>query len=1610
MNKRSKRFLSVLIATAFLFSTFVGINLPIAFADVQNIQVTPYPREAGKTAAYRIQANINAPLNAGTDSITVILPKETRVDSKISSANISVNPRRLNGADFEIDYARGIINLLAPLQKGDRVVASYRYDPGMATTNLPRNVKFYDRTFGDDDLRTGNGQLDPGEFVYEDRNNNNRVYTGDRRLTNVIIEGQFYPAGSIVGTGDADRDNPLTSYPVSNLKFVDISNTGSYQPEQGDWLVDDRDNDGLLSSGDRIIIGQFWYMAGTTVGRHDLDRYLDEASLADTFYSDLIESDGFYPPAVTHPNSDSIYHTENISANNRYDQGEFIYKKTTDVTPLENRVQTDDTRLTAVMIDGTFYPRGSEVKSGDKDLNMNLVPFLLGDEQDPSEIFPVYTGRSYMDEYFPNLYYTRLFGSETTDIIYERAQRLNHVHRALYQAGTTTNPFDRDHTETLFRFANNERYIDNGSEEFYLNAPVYRDLDGNGRVSEGDIRLTAFSVYTSDGHHIYYTAGSIVRKGEADYGQVLRSMPEDIRYADERGTGRFDPGDRIYDVNGDRVRLTPFGIVSANLTLPENYPDAGLTLTRGWTEIANETVISYADGGETRLELNHRPIIRPVVAPINDPNHRISTINVQGGGMRGEGKFWYTITAVDSRGGESAPWAERMVDFVSGTQVNAAHIQWSPVENASKYRIYRTTNQSNYEQMSLVAEVSAPITEYIDLGGDALQGMPPSVYTSSFTRLDLTRTDPVTGATTTRQLVEFELSDYKLEPVSGTITFRQPLQQLDTVVADYDRAVKVTNENVVFQPIQGRGQLRHGNVLDPNIYGDALYPLRLHRISASNPDDPTLLVRGVDYEFEDENNDKLKGLEKGEIKFYIQLKDTDIVRAEYSYRRKVRGDMVRVATGNETTVRTSEGNIIAHTDRVMKGRTLPTAPVINVLSSEKGPMITFTTPVNITPNPAYKQNVTPDSPRDLNITFSLQIGIRNPEQAGTYQIFMRTSKEQTEALSNPYEIIAGEEGQQLIKLTRDQQVEAGSSIALTTSVQDELGNSVPNVNVIYSMIRSPEGQARLDRNNFITDSSGKTVAMLTTSPEPGENVVEARIAGTNSVVTFNITGLSSSPIQSIRVEPESVTLNPRETRQFRARGLDAQGNLVPNIDFQWSVSPSNLGTIDQNGNFTASEAIGSGMIYAEAYGLRGSAAVSVGAPPADDIAKITIEPTSATVSVNQTRQFTAVARNQQDQVIPGVSFNWSLTPADLGTISENGLFTALRTGTGVVVASAQGKQAIAAVTVVENIHRVEINPPSATVERNRTLQFNAVVYDAGGSVIEAPVSWTTEGNIGIITQTGLFTATQVGTGQVIATAGNIRATANVVVTEGDPGDTDGPDIQITHPTPNMTVSDDSIVVRGTVRDPSGVRWVRVNDIQATYDSASGNFTSQPVRLQSGENTITVTAEDTLGNQSSKSVTVNRTSPVIIKLAIGSNFAGIIRDGDTEMMRLDVAPFLQAGRTLVPLRFIAEGFGSDVEWQEDPPRSGQGNITITLQRADGTRIVIKMRTQVRTVIIETYAPGSVQPVTNRIEMEVAPFIVRPQGRTVVPIRFIAEGFGADVEWEPTTQEITITMTP
>ena len=111
-----------------------------------------------------------------------------------------------------------------------------------------------------------------------------------------------------------------------------------------------------------------------------------------------------------------------------------------------------------------------------------------------------------------------------------------------------------------------------------------------------------------------------------------------------------------------------------------------------------------------------------------------------------------------------------------------------------------------------------------------------------------------------------------------------------------------------------------------------------------------------------------------------------------------------------------------------------------------------------------------------------------------------------------------------------------------------------------------------------------------------------------------------------------------------------------------------------------------------------------------------------------------------------------------------------------------------------------------------------------------------------------------------------------------------------------------------------------------------------------------------------------------------------------MDTLDVAPYVKDSRTYVPLRALAQSFGAEVNWDEKT-----GEITVD---GNGTKVVLEVGKTTYTVN------------DNEKTMDVAPELDSAAGRTLVPVRFVAEALGYTVTAiygaDGTTSSVYFTM--
>lgn len=111
--------------------------------------------------------------------------------------------------------------------------------------------------------------------------------------------------------------------------------------------------------------------------------------------------------------------------------------------------------------------------------------------------------------------------------------------------------------------------------------------------------------------------------------------------------------------------------------------------------------------------------------------------------------------------------------------------------------------------------------------------------------------------------------------------------------------------------------------------------------------------------------------------------------------------------------------------------------------------------------------------------------------------------------------------------------------------------------------------------------------------------------------------------------------------------------------------------------------------------------------------------------------------------------------------------------------------------------------------------------------------------------------------------------------------------------------------------------------------------------------------------------------------------------DDKEVVFDAAPFIENGRVLVPIRGIAEALNYDVEWLPQLK-----SIILTSKPGSIERMIA-------IYIGEEYAFVDY----NNVSLDVPAKIVK--GRTYLPLRFVGESTGAEVEWDPATRTVRIT---
>lgn len=497
-------------------------------------------------------------------------------------------------------------------------------------------------------------------------------------------------------------------------------------------------------------------------------------------------------------------------------------------------------------------------------------------------------------------------------------------------------------------------------------------------------------------------------------------------------------------------------------------------------------------------------------------------------------------------------------------------------------------------------------------------------------------------------------------------------------------------------------------------------------------------------------------------------------------------------------------------------------------------------------------------------------------------------------------------------------------------------------------------------------------------------------------------------ISRVSVDPAETVATVGIPVYFTAKAIDKKGKDTDYSDFKWSVDPKSAGTIEQNGTFTPNDT-GECTITASIGKISGTAKVKI-----LKIASISIDPTSALVNFGKTQQFTVTVLDNTGAPFENPDLKWTCDPTTLGKIDKTGLFTAGNSELdGKIIVSGYGLTAEATMRV-EEVRQAIISVESPEmvfdqIDPGKAATTKIVIKNDGN--IPDDLKITTDADwIQISPKQVTIDPKSKSEITVILKSSALKKGATLagkITIQGTKPDPINIDVKVTVNLGQYCFSTNDLLEFGKVARGSSktmtmtigftgnqtgkivpnVPWITVTPNSfSNVRSLEVSVTIAGSTLPAGENfegLIGIVGDDSCRDTNVK-VTVQTDKDIRIRLTLGSISAEI----NGYQIVLNAPPVKIKGTTMVPIRFISEAFGCKVDWE-----ANEKKITITR----GTKIIVLYLDKK-----DAYINGQ------KVTMTAPPTSVN--GKTVVPVRFIAETFGAKVNFDAGTGVITIEYTP
>ena len=281
------------------------------------------------------------------------------------------------------------------------------------------------------------------------------------------------------------------------------------------------------------------------------------------------------------------------------------------------------------------------------------------------------------------------------------------------------------------------------------------------------------------------------------------------------------------------------------------------------------------------------------------------------------------------------------------------------------------------------------------------------------------------------------------------------------------------------------------------------------------------------------------------------------------------------------------------------------------------------------------------------------------------------------------------------------------------------------------------------------DQSGKVAAL-----KGGNVTIMAKAGEAFAFCTVSIT----VPVSSVSLDKTSLSLEEGNSAQLTAT---VNPSDATDKSLSWSSANTSIATVDQNGKVTAVKE-GSVYITVSASGKSATCAVTV-SKKIIRVTSVTLDKSS--VDMYKGESITLVATVSPDNATYK-NVTWSSSDVSVASVDQSGKVTAVKGGSAVITASADGCSAGCAVNITVPVQSVTLNHTSLQIVEGEKVSLTATVNPSDAT--NKAVSWSTsDASIVTVDAQGGLRGVSLGSATITASAGGKSATCTVAVVKDE---------------------------------------------------------------------------------------------------------------------------------------------------------------------------------------------------------------------------------------------------